>query len=92
MKDDGAVSGPSSNTAVCDGLVKSTLNAVPFHRQNGVHFISPGNAKCFVQKNNVNAHNKHGSGFERNIRLLEDTMKRMILCAMVCAALLVGIR
>jgi len=50
MKDDGAVSGPSSNTAVCDGLVKSTLNAVPFHRQNGVHFISPGNAKCFEQE------------------------------------------
>ena len=50
MKDNGAVSGPSSNTAVCDGLVKSTLNAVPFHRQNGVHFISLGTAKCFVQK------------------------------------------
>ena len=50
MKDNGAVSGPSSNTAVCDGLVKSTLNAVQFHRQNGVHFISLGTAKCFVQK------------------------------------------
>ena len=81
MKDDGAVSGPSSNTAECGGLAKATLNAVPFHRQNGVHFISPGNAKCFVQKNNVNAHNKHGSGFERNIAVLQTwTRSGKYLC------------